>query len=326
MTELEGKNCDPEIVYLNKKPYTLGRKIAAGGEGRVHILPELPGKVLKLLNTDFASPTRHDHIQAIIRCGVSSFLDNYFVASLPENLAYDADGRFVGYSMTRIRSRLRLHDLWLDQDGFFRHFPMIDRYAVAYNLAEALDHLHRHNLVMGDINPSNIVLNGDGSVTLCDLGGCSVTDPVTGAQYENNVGIGDYLAPEIGRNDLTKVHFTKEMDNFSLAVLIFQIITMGCHPFNTARTDYRSKAYSSYCFSGNKEVFIGSAYYVTVPEHTIPEYAKPFLLGVEPFEPLFRRVFGYDSSNACSRNQILQRPTPREWMDALKAEVDAQRG
>lgn len=317
MTELDVQNSVPNNIYLNGICYRVGRQIAGGGEGQIYILPECPEKVLKLLNSRFATPAFRDHLQAIIRCKVPAEVDGCVLVSLPETLAYDENGRFVGYSMPRIRSRLMLYNLWIDPEGYFPHFSLEDRYAVAYNLAKALDHLHRHGLVMGDLNPANIVLNANGSVTLCDLGSCSVTDPLTGVRFENSVGMGDYLAPEVYRPAGT--HFTPQSDSFSLAVLIFQIITLGCHPFNTARINYDETKYSSYGFSRNTEVMIGSPYFSTVENQKIPDYARPFLPGLEPLLPLFQRVFGYNAEILLSPHQTALRPTPREWQEALKA-------
>lgn len=319
MFALDAQECAQDVIYLDQKPYTVGRKIAAGGQGQIHILPEFPGKVLKLLYPKERSAFRKAHLEAIIRRQVPSDVGGFLVASLPEKIAYTADGSFVGYCMPRTRSRLMLYNIWIDPDGYFRHFPIFDRYAVAFNLAEAMDYLHRHNLVIGDVNPTNIVLNMDGTLILCDLDGCSVTDPVTGVRFENSVGRTEYLAPEAYCADLSSAQFTRQSDSFSLAVMIFQIITLGCHPFNAARTDYNDPDYASSCYCGSAEVFNGSPYYSEIPGRTIPPYAKPYLSGLEPFRPLFQRVFGYTERNALSAEQIALRPSPKEWMDALKA-------
>ena len=128
----------------------------------------------------------------------------------------------------------------------------------------------------------------------------------------------DYMAPEVYYRPLSNAEFTPQTDSFALAILIFQIIMRGCHPFNTARKSYDEEKYSSYSFFYNTELMVGSPYFSAVDNREIPEYAKPYLAGLEPLYPLFCRVFGYDAGNVCSDGQIKGRPSPREWQEALE--------
>lgn len=88
----------------------------------------------------------------------------------------------------------------------------------------ALQHLHQHNIVFGDLRPEKILFDEDGHIALCDFGQSEAgLNPQEVTLREPN----EYTAPELL---LEEIHYTKMVDFWSLGVLSFEMIC-GWSPF-----------------------------------------------------------------------------------------------
>jgi DNA-binding helix-hairpin-helix protein with protein kinase domain len=88
-----------------------------------------------------------------------------------------------------------------------------------YFLADAFDRLHNHGLCYKDISIGNLFINPeDGRVLICDNDNIAVT----GAGRSTTLGTVGYIAPEVL---LGQARPSIETDLFSLAVLIFRLLT-----------------------------------------------------------------------------------------------------
>jgi DNA-binding helix-hairpin-helix protein with protein kinase domain len=110
---------------------------------------------------------------------------------------------------------------------------------VARNLATAFHKLHEAGLVIGDVNEGNILINASGMVAFID---CDSFQVQAGEQYFFcEVGVPRYTPPELlSLGSFANVVRSTNTDNFSLAVLIFQLLFLGRHPFagrNTTKKD-----------------------------------------------------------------------------------------
>jgi len=91
----------------------------------------------------------------------------------------------------------------------------------------AAGHLHDHGWVHGDVNPANLLVGGDGRVTLCDLGVArplGAGGPVRGTHA--------YMAPEQVRGEA----WTAATDVFALGVILWELCA-------GARLFYRGPTY-----------------------------------------------------------------------------------
>jgi serine/threonine protein kinase len=82
--------------------------------------------------------------------------------------------------------------------------------------AAATAHLHAHGWLHGDINPSNVLVGGDGRVTLCDLGVArriGEGGPVRGTHA--------YMAPEQVRGE----RWSPAVDVFALGVILWELMS-----------------------------------------------------------------------------------------------------
>ena len=153
-----------------------------------------------------------------------------------------------------------------------------------------------------------------------------------GKTYRCEVGLGDYIAPELQNKmaqgyDLKNVplpSYTKESDLFALAVHIFTLLMNGCHPFACAKennvkvsdiaqiqeTSFRDSVVAPQPIENIKNGFF--PFFDKKDGITTPIYAPAFQYLPEEIQVLFIRTFveGYEDPS--------KRVTEDEWIAALK--------
>jgi eukaryotic-like serine/threonine-protein kinase len=99
---------------------------------------------------------------------------------------------------------------------------------IVLQIAQALQHAHRRNLIHRDIKPANIVLTKDGIAKLADLGMARVTgDQAAAPQEKGAQGTPYYMAPEQIRN---RKDIDSRVDIYALGATLFHMVT-GRPPF-----------------------------------------------------------------------------------------------
>lgn len=101
---------------------------------------------------------------------------------------------------------------------------------IIVQIAEALNHAHRRNLIHRDIKPANIVITKDGVAKLADLGLARATSDQALAKAEKGMTIGTpyYMAPEQVRS---REDVDSRADIYSLGATLYHMVT-GRPPFN----------------------------------------------------------------------------------------------
>jgi len=95
---------------------------------------------------------------------------------------------------------------------------------IAMQMARALDHAHRNNLIHRDVKPDNIIITKDGIAKLCDLGLARLESAEGEAA---RMGTPAYMSPELARGDTSTDERT---DLYSLGATLFHVVT-GQTPF-----------------------------------------------------------------------------------------------
>lgn len=204
----------------------LGERIGAGGEGAVHAVVERPDQVAKI----YVKPLPKEQVsklEAMIGAGDESLRT---VAAWPTRLLYSGT-RPVGFTMPRLRAQHALHELFGPRTRQER-FPNAHwRFLIhtSSNLARGFSVLHERGIVVGDVNSNNVVVGRDSTARFIDCD--SFQFRVGEALYPCNVGVPDYQPPELQHADLSRVVRLPEHDLFGLAVIIFQLLFVGKHPF-----------------------------------------------------------------------------------------------
>lgn len=112
---------------------------------------------------------------------------------------------------------------------------------IVLQIAQALQHAHRRQLIHRDIKPANIILTPDGVAKLADLGMARETEDRDLAQAEKGMTIGTpfYIAPE---QIQSKGIVDSRADIYSLGATLYHMVT-GQPPFPYSRIDQVLRAH-----------------------------------------------------------------------------------
>ncbi len=236
-TSDEGMLADSDecIVYdCNKVPKTLGKRLARGGEGSVYPLSENDDILVKIYHghDSFNADTNSLRSEKISHMrGMQELVSNPKLA-WPRLSIFNRSGICIGYAMRR-QGGFPLHTLCQPQ-LLRERFPGWTRQNivnVSLKIVRIIKELHRNYVIMGDINPGNILVGADGEVGLIDCDSYQISE--RGSLYPCPVGVPVFLAPElIGRGDLSKIRRGVVHELFSVAIILFKVLTVGRHPYD----------------------------------------------------------------------------------------------
>ncbi|WFU50726.1 helix-hairpin-helix domain-containing protein [Sinorhizobium terangae] len=215
------------MISSDGRRLTLGPLLGQGGEGAVHEIIEAPNLAAKIYNPGKAKE-RHAKIEALVSARLHATSE--YVAFPIETLK-SANGDFLGFSMKKVAGFKSVHDLY-GPASRKTEFPTADSkflLRTAINLASAVANIHANGCVIGDINHSGILVSNKALVTLIDSDSFQYRSSST--LYRCLVGVAEYTPPELQGASFDKVDRTPNHDNFGLAVLLFQLLFLGRHPF-----------------------------------------------------------------------------------------------
>lgn len=217
-----------DTFFANGKKLVLGPLLGKGGEGDVYNISGSTDIAVKIYK-DGKALERHEKVVAMVAGGLSS--TSAYVA-YPLEVVTRQNGKFAGFTMKKAAGFKTVHDLY--GPGSRRaEFPTADmRFLVraAYNLSAALASIHKSGCVVGDINHSGILVSGQALVTLIDSD--SFQFRRNGRTYRSIVGTAEYTPAELLGLSFENTDRTTNHDAFGLAVLLFQLLFLGRHPYS----------------------------------------------------------------------------------------------
>jgi DNA-binding helix-hairpin-helix protein with protein kinase domain len=219
-----------QTLYDNSgRPRRLDRQIAAGGEGAIYTLADDPNLLAKLYR-DRTSPQKAEKLSWMVRNGPSD-LRKY--TAWPKALLYaQAGGALVGFLMRCFVDFQPIHHLYSAPQRL-KFFPRADwsfLACAARNCAAAFDEVHQACCLVADVNQSNVFVSSEGMIGLIDCDSFQVQ--ADGKVFRCEVGVAHYTPPELqGRDKPFGQPRTLNHDRFGLAVLLFQLLFMGRHPY-----------------------------------------------------------------------------------------------
>jgi DNA-binding helix-hairpin-helix protein with protein kinase domain len=208
----------------------LGKELGRGGEGSVFESSSLGRDSVAKVYHAALPEDKQDKLRAMARIG-STYLHQ--ISAWPTKVLTQAGGVVAGFVMAKIEGFEPIHNL-SSPASRKQIFPAVD-YAflvhVARNVAAAFDAVHAHGHVVGDVNENNFLVGRNGTVKLID---CDSFQIVEGSRrYSCDVGVKLFTPPELQNvSSLRGKERTRNHDNFGLAVLIFQLLLLGRHPYS----------------------------------------------------------------------------------------------
>lgn len=162
---------------------------------------------------------------------------NYMQYAWPLKFTNNQDGQINGFLMPLVDlSNSFSLDCYYDKVLFSKlksanEVALTFKIAIAKNLATVVADLHKDKNYFIDLKPQNIrVTKGTHAITLLDCDGFSINDK-NGSRYPADLISTDYIAPEVTNNNLLPSKLGEEQDLYALAVIIFQLMNGGTHPF-----------------------------------------------------------------------------------------------
>lgn len=288
-------------TYYDSKgnAHNLSEKIGSGGEGTVFVCPHDRTMVAKI----YHQPITADKAAKLRWMAQNKNEQLLKIAAWVIDVLTDApNGKVVGFLMPNVRAK-DIHELYSLKSRRI-HFPDATWTFLVHtagNLARAFYNLHKNDHIMGDINHGNCVVLADGTVKLIDCDSYSINDGTR--RHPCEVGVATHLAPELQGMNLRGVKREKKHDNFGLAVIIFQLLFLGRHPFAGNFIGEEDKSLED-CIREFRFAYGEDAYIRRVKQ-------PPGTLSLSAVSPrialMLERAFLTED-----------RPEPREWVEALE--------
>ena len=293
-------------------PLVLNPETALGAGGEARIYAVLPGEryVAKIYHK--AETGRARKLAAMLANPPDDPLAAQGKLSIawPLDLLHtaDAEAHFAGYLMPRVSEAPPLFHCYNpgSRRRFYPAFDYLALHRVARNLSAAVHALHSRGYVIGDVNESNILVSDSALITLVDTDSFQVLDARTGQTFRCPVGKPEYTPPELQNLSFATTDRRPEHDRFGLAVLIFQLLMEGTHPFaGIYQGSDDPPPYEQRIRAGHYPHGSGSA----------PYRPAPAALPLHTLHPAVRQLFTRCFEDGQGRPAV--RPEARTWQRVL---------
>ena len=208
-----------------------GKPLNRGADGLIYAMSGKP-LALKIYHEPDKDPERPGKIQQMLASPPDDQGLTHF--AWPVALLTNSKGAFVGYAMPLLPMGDYVSlDLLLNRKG--RELARLPesrnlRVTAAINLARRVAQLHARGHCIIDLKPANLLVHKQtGDVVVVDCDGFAIQGDkqfIPGHQYTSG-----YIAPEAWQRGSSPEELGQPQDRFALAVIIFQLLNEGLHPY-----------------------------------------------------------------------------------------------
>lgn len=301
----------PTCYTEQRRAVRLGKLIKSGGAGSVYFLADDPSRVAKIYhpNTDASYYQRKLRAMLAQRPEIPAPADGEAIVQLawPDYLLFDERKRVIGFVMPVLDTQrtIELEYILQSRQAKAQNLPegIGAKVSLACNLATLVSTLHVRQHRVIDMKPVNLRFYRDSLyIALLDCDGFSIQGE--GERFPAGQFTPDYLAPEFQRIGQVPGEQEETQDRFSLAVIIFQLLNHGIHPYSG-----RSQAAKVPDDLPGRIAANCYAYGINAAKHISPVPASTHHLLPTELRKLFDRAFCGSPS---------QRPCAGEWAQALR--------
>lgn len=294
---------------------TDGSRIGAGGQGQVYgaRIGRQPMAVKLMKHADGEKLKALQQLEQ--KCGE--------LATLPKLLVYESHsgqpGALAGYAMRRLESSRSMSAARLfnfEEIGRLTRYTWKDAVFAALRLAESVAHVHRHGVVIGDLNPENVLFEQQpmpgGTSTwraiLLDTDSFQIATS-GGARHLCPVSRPLYTAPELIGRDFSQTWRLASSDDFSLAVVIYQLL-LHDHPYDNAINPREPD------LDVSSKIRRGLYPHAQSPHPGLRP--SPYRPSPSQISDTINRAFQSSFRSAGDGLGVLERPTAAEWVVLLR--------
>lgn len=176
-------------VYTSNGPIRLIEEVGNGGEAKVYSTNTL--YVEKIYKKDNITIRKYKKIELMLSKKIE-----YQGVCYPIEILYNSKNEFIGYLMPKAKGQELQKSVFGPKPLFKKKFPnwkKRDTVQLCVTILEKIKYLHDRNIIMGDINPANILVVSPIEVYFVD------TDSYQVENFPCPVGTNNYTAPEIQR-------------------------------------------------------------------------------------------------------------------------------
>jgi DNA-binding helix-hairpin-helix protein with protein kinase domain len=222
----------PVFYSQSRTRVVLGRELARGGEGAIFTVEGTREVVAKIYHP--APPPGYEGKLAwmLVNPPTDPAVSIGFRSiAWSAELLYGEHRDLAGFLMPRINDAVPLFDVFnrRRRQQVLPDFNWRYLHQTARNLAASLAAIHERGYVVGDLNESNVLVTPRALVAAVDTDSFQVQ--ATDRLYPCGVGKPEYTPPELQGQPFAGIARTPEHDAFALAVLIFQLLKEGNHPY-----------------------------------------------------------------------------------------------
>ena len=294
-----------QLYDHRNRPILLGEELGRGGEGSVYTIQGDTANVAKIYHQPISTEKAEK-----LKVMVANSLDLSRFTAWPLATLWDrSKSTMKGFIMPRVAGHREVHELYGPAHRKVQ-FPQADwafLIHAARNVAAAFQSVHDFGHTIGDVNQSGILISQQAFCRLIDTDSFQIR--LGKKVYSCEVGTPHFTPPELQGRSFRDVLRKENHDNFGLAVIIFQLLFMGRHPF-AGRYSGSGEMPIERAIQECRFAFGGRA---SAKQMAPPPNALDLSICTSSVGQLFERAF----SEATSHQE--NRPGAQEWVNQLDA-------